>query len=77
MDSDIPSAIAYLYAGAQANGVASLRVDDGQIFIFSADTLARLLEKANTSSEKCALVFVKAGGNSTPNLDRLSRGIDD
>ncbi len=58
---DVDMLMAYLDAQCQVHGVASAKVLDGEVFLFSAERLERLLDAARASSEKRALVFVKTG----------------
>lgn len=60
--------MAHLAASVEANGVGSLKVKDGEIFMFSEHCLQKLIEQARTNPEGTVLVFVKNGGNLQENL---------
>jgi hypothetical protein len=47
----------------QAQGVACFKVSDGQVFIFTIDTLERLLAGAKSHPSQVAKVFVKSGAS--------------
>lgn len=48
-------------AQIQAQGCASFRCADGQIFVFTKSLLEKLLTKALESGQDRCVVFVKAG----------------
>ncbi len=48
-------------AQIEQQGTASIRVKDGQIFLFTTATLEALLAKSLENAEGKVVVFVKAG----------------
>lgn len=54
-------ALAYLKAGAQANGVCAIKMADGEMFMFSKDMVYKLKENVDSGTEDAVLVFVKTG----------------
>jgi len=59
------SVLALLRARLTTDGVSSAKVSDGEVFMFTAATLRKLLEAAEASEEKDVTVFVKTGPNFT------------
>lgn len=45
----------------KAQGCGVVRVEDGQVFVFTTDLLEKLLAASIESGEGMAIVFVKAG----------------
>lgn len=58
-DEDATTAV--MEAQLAAQGVASVRVRDGQIFLFSRDFCQKMLEKMDKAGTDRAVVFVKSG----------------
>ncbi len=61
-EGDVGLAMSHLEAQCQVNGVASVRVRDGEIFMFSRGAVESLLEKMAESKQDRIVVFVRAGG---------------
>ncbi len=58
-DADYDNAIEVLKTGAELQGVGVVTVKDGTIFMFTAARLQQLLQRAQASPQKQALVFVR------------------
>ena len=59
-DPSIQETIASLQRHLRVLGVASARVNDGTIFMASAEFLRKLADEAEKSPDRSALVFLKA-----------------
>lgn len=69
MSNHTDAAIAYLKARMSTDGVASAKVKDGEVFMFSLDCLQRLMAAAEADPEKAVTVFVKTGPNFSDTLN--------
>lgn len=56
-DNDVNDLIDFQVA---KGGVSTIKCKDGQVFVFSADTLRRLLRNAEANDDGRATIFVKA-----------------
>ena len=54
-------ALASLHAQCEANGVAAVKLGDGELFMFSRKIVMTLIEKMDESGEDRAIIFVKTG----------------
>ncbi len=55
------AAMASLYSRCEAHGVATLKMRDGEMFMFSKKTITDLLSKMEASNQEQAIIFVKSG----------------
>lgn len=60
-DAKMTAAIEYLKTQCKLIGVASLRVDDGSMFMFSKETVEKMIKGMNDSGREEVLIFVKDG----------------
>lgn len=66
-DSDADVAIEFIKADCDKNGIGSVQVSDGNIFMFSSEFLERMLVLANDAEDKKVVIFVKhSEPSSTP-----------
>lgn len=61
-DDRVGVAVDYLQAQTDALGVGVVTVNEGSFFMFTAATLRALLERAEASDKKQAVVYVKRQG---------------
>lgn len=61
MSDDADIALAHLQASTLATGVGTVKVKDGEIFMFSVAALEGMLEVARKSPKQQVAVFVKHG----------------
>jgi hypothetical protein len=60
-DERFKQALAIMETHVELDGVASIRFQDGQIFMFSVDKMLELVDSALTRGSNNALIYVKAG----------------
>lgn len=60
-DDLLQQGLTHLVAQNEATGVGTLKFRDGEWFLFSEHVLEMLLEKARSSPQRRAMVFVKNG----------------
>jgi hypothetical protein len=58
-DTDV--AIAQMRAQVEAHGVASVRVDDGEVFMFSKKMVESFVKTLEDQNQQFIVVFVKNG----------------
>lgn len=51
--------ISELFSRVEENGVATMQVSDGTVFVFSEDVLSRLLEDSRNDPKKRVVVYVR------------------
>jgi len=61
-ESDANTALAYMKAQCQVNGVSAIKVEDGEMFMFSRQLVDQLIEKLDSTGQENIIVFVKSGG---------------
>lgn len=61
LDKEQLLAISSLQSRCDVDGVATLKFNDGEMFMMSKTFIESLLEKVNGSAEKRVIVFVKTG----------------
>jgi hypothetical protein len=64
-DKEYNVLMAHLEAGCEANGIASVRFNDGEMIMISLKTLNDLVKKIENSDQTRAIIFVNNG----PNVD--------
>lgn len=52
-------ALAHLHSQCKVHGVAAVKVDDGEMFMFSRETIELLKSKMDESGQEMAIIFVK------------------
>jgi len=55
------AAMASLYSRCEAHGVSTLKMKDGEMFMFSKRVIVDLLSKMEASDQENAIIFVKSG----------------
>lgn len=60
-DNDYLKALAYLKAQCSINGVAAIRFKDGQMFMFTRDTINNIVDQMDNKKSDEAIVFVHTG----------------
>lgn len=60
-DDRYKKALAFMESRTELDGVASIRFEDGQMFMFSVDKLLELTEAALKGGTGTAIVYVKTG----------------
>lgn len=55
--------LSILFAQAEVNGVAAVKVGDGQVFVFTKKICEGLLKEMEDSKKDQCVVFVKQGPN--------------
>lgn len=60
-DKDLNKAIALLTTQVEKTGVASIKVGDGEVFMFSVERLAQIVIDAANAGQKNITIFVKTG----------------
>ncbi len=61
-DQSANIAMAHMEAQCQVHGVASVKVRDGEIFMFSREMVESLVKRMQDTDQDRVLVFVKTGG---------------
>lgn len=62
-NKDLDKAIAHLETQVEKTGVGSVKVKDGEVFMFSVAKLAEIVINAANAGEKKIVIFVKTGQN--------------
>lgn len=60
-EDDAKLAMAHMEAQVQVHGVASIKVKDGEIFMFSREIVEKLMAQMKDTDQDRVLVFVKTG----------------
>jgi hypothetical protein len=62
LEKNTNAAIAQMRARVEAHGVASVKVDDGEVFMFSKKMIESFAKKLEEQNQEIIVVFVKSGG---------------
>lgn len=66
-DDGVSAALAQFEVNIETNGVAAIKVSDGEIFGFTRQTLLCLINKMDDAKSDRITVFVKTGPTLQPN----------
>lgn len=59
--------LAHLYAQAEVNGVAAVKVSDGEIFMLTRKLVESLIDKMEKENQDRIVMFVRSGPPPTEN----------